>query len=166
MITKKSFIENVLWEIGIIKHLAGKVTAQNLEYKPTEKQRTTIELLGYLAVGPGTSLQVIKDGDTSHYKNSREEQQKVTLKNFNEMIDKEGLEIKTALEAMTDDELNEEIDLWKSGKTQARSEYLLHLILESLVAYKMQLFLYLKSSGNEHLNTQNLWHGKDSEIKN
>lgn len=165
MITKQIFIENVLREIEIIKHLSEKVTDENINYKPTEKQRTVRELLGYLAIGPGTALKVAQTGDASFFANSKDEQEKVTLENFKETIDKEGKEIKEILENMTEEEMNEEIDLWKSGMVRPRSEYILQLVLEGFVAYKMQLFLYLKASGSEHLNTQNLWQGRDPEPK-
>ncbi len=165
MITKQIFIENVLREIEIIKHLSEKVTDENINYKPTEKQRTVRELLGYLAIGPSTALKVVKTGDASIFASSAEEQGKVTLENFKETIDKEGKEIKEILENMTEEEMNEEIDLWKSGMVRPRSEYILQLVLEGFVAYKMQLFLYLKASGSEHLNTQNLWQGRDPEPK-
>ena len=39
------------------------------------------------------------------------------------------------------------------------------LVLCHLAAYRMQLFLYLKSSGREELNTLNLWMGMDGPMK-
>ena len=33
-----------------------------------------------------------------------------------------------------------------------------------LVAYRMQLFLYLKACGREELNTMNLWVGMDQPM--
>ncbi|MEK7564344.1 MAG: hypothetical protein AAB510_02130 [Patescibacteria group bacterium] len=166
MITKQTFIKSVLREVDIIKHLAEKITPEVLVYKPTESQRTTLELLGYLAVGPGIALQVAKAGDQSLFAVSGEKQKEVTLENFREIIDKEAAEIKSTMEAMTDEELNEEIDLWGSGMKEPRSQHILTLVLLSFVAYKMQLFLYLKSSGLVHLNTQNVWQGRDPEPKN
>ena len=88
MITKTQFIESVMREISIVKHLAEKVTPENINYKPTEKQRTTRELLGYLAFGPKTALLVIKSGDMSLFGTSATDQASVTMENFSEMMDK------------------------------------------------------------------------------
>ncbi len=35
-------------------------------------------------------------------------------------------------------------------------------VLSGHAAYRMQLFLYLKASGREELNTMNLWSGVDA----
>jgi hypothetical protein len=165
MITKQQFIESVMREISIVKHLAEKVTPENINYKPTEKQRTTRELLGYLAFGPKTALMVAKTGDMSLFGTSMADQASVTMENFSEMMDKSAMEIKSTLESMTDDEMNEEVDLWNNGNAAPRSMHIMQLVLEAFVAYKMQLFLYLKASGHEHLNTSNVWQGKDPAPK-
>lgn len=162
MITKQQFVENILTEIQIIKHLFEKIPASSLEYKPTEKQRTMVELLGYLATGPRAATQVIKKADRTLFGALAGEYGEITADNFLEKIDEAGADIKTAIESMTGAELNEEIDLWGSGEVSPRSQFLLQMVLESFVAYKMQLFLYIKSAGNTEIYTSNLWAGRDA----
>ncbi|MFT7558036.1 MAG: hypothetical protein ACI83D_000718 [Planctomycetota bacterium] len=162
MITKQQFKENILSEITIIKHLFDKIPPEGFDYKPTEEQRTTSELLDFLAYGPRGAVHVVKTGDRTQFSNVKEENGPVTAENFKEKMDEAGTDINTVIEEMTDEELGEEVDIFGSGETQSRSQFLLLLVLESLVAYKMQLFLYIKSSGNTEIYTSNLWQGKDT----
>ena len=160
MITKEQFAANIHREIDIIKHLFEKIPANQEHYKPTEQQRTILELLGYLANGPYRALKAIRANDTSVFDTMQPKE--VTLANFISRMDEESLEIGKELEAMSDEEINESIDLWKNGFSFPRSQYLLQMVLESFVAYKMQLFLYIKSAGNTDINTSNLWQGRDN----
>jgi hypothetical protein len=47
------------------------------------------------------------------------------------------------------------------GFKTTRGAWLVSLVLCHYSAYRMQLFLYLKSSGREELSTMNLWAGVD-----
>jgi hypothetical protein len=162
MITKQQFIENVLTEITIIKHLFEKIPPEGLDYKPTEKQRTTHELLEYLAYGPRTAVHVVQKSDRTLFGSMMEEYDPLTSENFLAKMDEAAQDIQTTIEAITEEDLNEELDLFGSGESQSRSQFLLLLVLESFVAYKMQLFLYIKSAGNTEIYTSNLWQGKDT----
>ncbi|MDR3502489.1 MAG: hypothetical protein P4L79_07885 [Legionella sp.] len=53
------------------------------------------------------------------------------------------------------------VDLFGRGLSQPRALWFLNLILKSLTAYKMQLFLYLKACGIDNIGTSNLWRGED-----
>ena len=48
MYTKTDFLISMDREIDIIKHLYTKINPEHLGYKPTEAQRTKLELLQYL----------------------------------------------------------------------------------------------------------------------
>ena len=47
-LTKEELIGSLQNEIRILLHLAGKIDKNKLDYRPTAKQRSTIELLRYL----------------------------------------------------------------------------------------------------------------------
>ena len=54
VLTKSEIIASLQHEVRILLHLASKIDRSQLEYRPTPKQRSTIELLQYLTVmGPG-----------------------------------------------------------------------------------------------------------------
>ena len=49
-------------EVRILLHLAGKIERSMLSYRPTPKQRSTLELLQYMAIMGPTQLTVIERG--------------------------------------------------------------------------------------------------------
>src|SRR5258706_4280613 len=62
VLTKEELIASLRHEVRILTHLAGKVDRSKLDYRPTPKQRTTLELLQYMAVMGPTQVAVIKAG--------------------------------------------------------------------------------------------------------
>jgi hypothetical protein len=67
------------------------------------------------------------------------------------------------LGAYSDADFRSEIDLFGNGKS-SRGSILVNLVLAGCAAYRTQLFLYLKASGREELNTMNLWGGVDAPM--
>jgi hypothetical protein len=47
------------------------------------------------------------------------------------------------------------------GKVTTRGAFIVNLVLSGCAAYRTQLFLYLKASGNDALTSKNLWSGID-----
>lgn len=64
------------------------------------------------------------------------------------------------LENFPDHRLREDFALF--GRTLSRGSWLVALVLNPYVAYRMQVFLYLKGAGCETLSTMNLWAGEDA----
>ena len=59
IITKPELLASLQKEVRILLHLASKVDRGKLDYRPTPKQRSTLELLQYLSfMGP----ELLKDG--------------------------------------------------------------------------------------------------------
>src|SRR5688572_31345192 len=53
VLTKSELITSLQNEVRILLHLASKIDRPMIDYRPTPKQRTTLELLRYLAImGP------------------------------------------------------------------------------------------------------------------
>src|SRR5438477_11485724 len=53
VLTKAELIGSLQHEVNILLHLAGKVDARSIDYRPTAKQRSTIEWLRYMTImGP------------------------------------------------------------------------------------------------------------------
>ena len=67
----------------------------------------------------------------------------------------------TLLAGVSDDDMRVEIDPFGAGKA-SRGAFLVTQVLCSCAAYRTQLFLYLKASGRDELNTMNLWAGIDA----
>ena len=160
MYTKQDLIDSVSNEFRIIKHLATKIPADTEGYKPTEGQRTTSELLQYLSEVFVNATKVILAGTTDAYKTLPQPTEPTTLSNFADMMDKQLADFKATMELFTDEELAKVINIYGMGE-MSKGRYLVENLLKWLAAYKMQLFLYIKSSGNTALGTANLWGGMD-----
>ena len=64
------------------------------------------------------------------------------------------------LEDVSDEDLRGEI-AWVDGSHISRGLFLVNYLFGQCTAYRLQLFLYLKASGRQDLNTMNLWLGAD-----
>lgn len=162
MITKQQYIDSITFELAVVRHLAEKIDAAHLEFRPTPKQRSTHELLSYMSTIFGAAVDVIKTGDQGAYRAWSEKTPAVTLGNFASLIEIEEKHIRDVVGGMSDSELEEKITIY--GTERTRAEHLLNGPLKWAAAYKMQLFMYLKMTGAEHLNTMNLWAGMDGQM--
>ena len=163
MITKQQYIDSINFELGVIRHLATKIDAAHLDFKPTPKQRSTHELMTYMSTIFGGAVDMIKaSGDRSVYKAWTDKTPAVTLENFSDLLAVEEKHIAEVVGEMTEAELSEAVTIY--GATRTRAEHLLNGPLKWAAAYKMQLFMNLKMSGAEHLNTLNLWAGMDGQL--
>ncbi len=160
MYTKQQLTEAMQNEFRIIKHLAEKIPADTEGYKPTENQRTTLELLQYLATVFIASAQAISTNDVGAFALFAERAQKTTLSNFAEMMHIQETELVALIQTLTDEDLQTVINLYNQGE-KTKGAYLVESLLKWSSAYKMQLFLYIKSSGNSTIGTPNLWGGVD-----
>src|SRR5690348_9353661 len=62
VLTKPELIAALQHEVRILQHLTSKIEPAMLDYRPTPKQRSTLELLKYLTnMGPGL-IQAAKTG--------------------------------------------------------------------------------------------------------
>ena len=162
MITKEQFMGSLSKEFSIIKHLAEKITPEQMSFKPTDAQRTTGELMHYLSYVFVAAVETIVSGDKNVYKKYSEETPQPTIENFASMIDKEEARIRELVMPLTEEQLDEEVDMWSK---QTRAMHLFNGPLKWSVAYKMQLFLYIKQSGTPNIGTMNLWAGMDQPPK-
>jgi hypothetical protein len=163
MITKQQYIDSIAFELTVIRHLATKVDAAHFEFRPTPKQRSMHELMQYMSTIFGAGMDMIATGDQSKYAVWSEKTPAVTVENFDSLIALEDAHIREVLGSMSDAMLEESITLY--GTARSRAEHLINGPLKWAAAYKMQLFMYLKMTGNEHLNTMNLWVGIDPKIE-
>ena len=162
MITKEQFVQSLVREINIIKHLYTKIDPSKLDYRPTPGQRSTLELLQYLGRSTTIGIKGNIAGDQNVYIELSKQPNPVTFENFVSMMDEQEKFVKETIPALTDEQLGKESTIFGGSNTLA-----MHLlgVLKSAVAYKMQLFLYIKESGNPNIGTSNLWAGMDAPAK-
>jgi hypothetical protein len=164
MYTKTDFLQSVDKEIDIIKHLFTKVTLEQMDFKPTEGQRTKLELVQYLSHIGAAGTEMVLTGETGGFAKFVEQGKKVSFENFAEAMDAQKATIHSMVEPLTDEQLSEKVNIFMMGEN-TKGVYLVNTVLKWLVAYKMQLFLYMKQSGTTAIGTSNLWGGFDMPQK-
>jgi hypothetical protein len=162
VLTKSELIGSLKHEVRVLMHLASKIEPQMLDYRPTPKQRSTLELLKYLSImGPG----LVRAGKAGAFDPAAwtVAQQEADARNFEQTvaaIGRQGDEYAALLGDISEADLRSEIEMF--GGRMSRGVFFVQLVLGGHAAYRTQLFLYLKACGREELGTSNLWRGADA----
>ena len=162
VLTKSELIASLQNEVRILLHLASKVDRSALDYRPTPKQRSTIELLQYLTIMGPELIRAAKAGafDVAAWTAA---EQRAKARDFDQTlaaISAQREEYAQLLDEISDNAFREEITMFGSKTT--RGAFIVNLALSGCAAYRTQLFLYLKACGREELDTMNLWAGMDA----
>jgi hypothetical protein len=168
VLTKDELIASLQNEVRILVHLAGKVDKSKLDYRPTSKQRSTLELLQYMAIMGPTQIAVIKTGTfdmptlSALWSPKEAEAKKMTFEQAVSAIQNQSAEYASQLGAWTDADFRADVDMF--GNKSSRGSLLVNLVLAGHAAYRTQLFCYLKACGRDELSTMNLWGGADAAM--
>jgi hypothetical protein len=163
VLTKSELIASLQNEVRILLHLAGKVDRTALDYRPTPKQRSTIELLKYLSMMGPTVVQytIANSSDPALWTTAA---QAAEMRDFDQTVAAIAAQADTyaaLLADLSDADFRAEVTGVDGIKT-SRGALIVNLVLGGCIAYRTQLFLYLKSCGREELGTMNLWAGVDA----
>ncbi len=163
VMSKPEVIAALQNEVRILLHLASKIDRTKLDYRPTARQRSTLELMRYLSMMGPTLVRYLKTQakDADMWMAAEAEANKRNVDQAIAAIAAQSGEYATLLGDMSDADLRAE-SMGPDGSPVTRGAALVTGVLASCVAYRMQLFLYLKSSGREELGTMNLWAGVDA----
>lgn len=162
VLTKSELIASLQHEVRILVHLMGKTDRAMLDYRPTPKQRSTIELLKYLTIMGPALVQAAKTGafDPAVWTAAEKAAQ---ARNFDETVAAiagHSDAYAKLLGDMSDADFRAEIDMF--GNKTTRGAFIVNMVLCGCAAYRTQLFMYLKACGREELSTMNLWAGVDA----
>jgi hypothetical protein len=168
VLTKQELISSLQNEIRILVHLIGKIDKTKIDFRPTPKQRSFLELLRYLAIMGPTVLICIKtgaftrEGMTAIWGPADAAAKAMSFGDAVAAIQKQSGDYARLLGAWTDDDFRGELDVF--GNKTTRGAVAVNMILSAHAAYRTQLFCYLKATGHEELNTVNLWMGTDGAM--
>jgi hypothetical protein len=163
VLTKTELIAALQKEVNILLHLAGKLDIMQLDYRPTTKQRSAIELLRYLSFMGPVLLTTAKNGTfdravwTAENAAADERNLEQTLTVIQTLPDT----YERVLADMSDADFRAEMTGF-DGARLSKGAFIVSLVLGGHAAYRTQLFMYLKACGQEHLGTVNLWRGADA----
>jgi hypothetical protein len=159
--TRSELVGSLQHEVNILLHLAGKLDRSQLDYRPTPKQRSAIELLRYLTyMGP----MLVKFANSGNFDPAvwTAEKSAADARDFDQTLaaiaDQRDFYARE-LGNLSDADFRGEIEMF--GRTHTRGAFLVNMVLCGHAAYRTQLFCYLKACGREELTTMNLWAGAD-----
>lgn len=161
VLIKSELIGSLQNEVRILLHLATKIDRAKLDYRPTPKQRSTIELLRYLTVMGPALVQAAKTGEFDGAAWTAAEEA-ANARDFDQTVAALAAQsdlYATMLEGMSDADFRNDIEMF--GMKYSRGSFIVNMVLCGCAAYRTQLFLYLKACGREELGTMNLWGGVD-----
>ncbi len=160
ILTKAELLALLESDVRIFLHLVGKIPAGAHDYRPAPKQRSIAELVKYMSMMGPTLTEMVHAGtfDEAAWGAAEQAAAARSLDDAVAAIAGHPAAYARLLEAMPEAALREEVDMF--GKA-SRGAHIVNWVLNGCVAYRMQLFLYLKASGRPELNTMNLWSGID-----
>jgi hypothetical protein len=162
MMAKEELIKSCLHEIRCIKHIASKIPDDQYEYRPTPVQRTMSELLRYLACCASSPLCNMRDGNWDAAEALEKASESLDVrKDFSAAMDKQGEFIRSTVSAFRDADFASADREMPWGAPCKLGEGVINTVLKPLVAYRMQLFLYVKASGRHELGPAQCWIGVD-----
>ena len=162
VLTKEELINSLKNEVRILLHLADKVQPSMVDYRPTAKQRSTIELLRYMSMMGPQLVKATQAGafDPQAWSAVEKSTAPLDLAGVKESIASHTDQYASLIGGMSEDDLRSSVTMF--GQTMSKGAFIANNVLGGHAAYRTQLFLYLKSCGREELNTMNLWGGMDS----
>jgi hypothetical protein len=162
VMTKAELIDALQNEVRILLHLAGKIDRSKLDYRPTPKQRSTLELIQYLSIMGPELVKATTAGrfDPAAWSEAEKTAYSRTFDQALAAIGEQTRAYAALLADVSDADLRAQVEMF--GQPTSRGAFLVNLVLCGCAAYRTQLFLYLKACGREELNTMNLWAGMDA----
>lgn len=163
VLTKQELAGALKKEVGILLHLAGKLERDHIDYRPTAKQRSSLELLRYLSVMGPALLATAKNGafNRDAWMADMAAADKRDFDETVKVIAGQPEQYERLLADMSEDDFRAEMTGFDGSKL-SKGAFIVALVLGGYAAYRTQLFCYLKACGREELGTVNLWRGADA----
>ena len=163
VLTKDELLSTLQKESRILAHLADKVDASMVDYRPTPKQRSSLELLRYMTIMGPFLIKAAKAGafDMNSWTEANKAAEARDWKQTVAVIKAQGDEYEKLLRDMSDADFRGEMTGF-DGKPVSKGAFITNLVIGGHAAYRTQLFCYLKSCGRDELGTMNLWGGMDA----
>jgi hypothetical protein len=159
---KQHLLNSIEKEINICRRLYTKIPPGQMDFKPKEGVRSTLELLQYLSIA-GTLMPTYwlnkSDTDfTEFYVTNTTASKSVQAEQFLTVMDEQLVKLKDLFNQITEEDLiQKEITYPWSGAKAALGEGIIATSIKWLAAYKLQLFLFIKLSGDQSLATADAW---------
>lgn len=167
MLTKPEFLAALARETRILTHLAKQLQPQHLEFRFTPPQRSTRELLQYLAIHNQASVQWFLAGNWDHWDALEAQSKAIDLASFPKALKAQERAVAKLLEPIGERAWRTRAVPLPGGgrRTLPLGQALFEVTLTQAIGYRMQLFLQAKAAGLAHLNSNDLWRGKRAPMR-
>ncbi|MES2521787.1 MAG: hypothetical protein V4617_03730 [Gemmatimonadota bacterium] len=164
VLTSHELVSSLQTEARILQHLLTKLDDRTLDYRPTPSQRSGRELVTYLSM-MGPTLVQFGLAETPTFEMWTEAEKAAAARTYEETvatINQHGAHYEELL-GNVPDEVYRAPFVGFDGQPTTRGAFINKMVVSGSAAYRMQLFLYLKSCGHP-LTTSNLWRGTDAAV--
>lgn len=160
--TKQQVLDTLLLEMRVCRKLYKEMSMEHADYRPTEGQRSTIELLRYLACQFMGFADNFVNGGWEYWKQRGEELKEMPWADFEQHMQRQEEELTALVQGLTDEQWNTQ----RAEDTPWKANAPLNVefggtLLRFAAGYRMQLFLYAKACGASHLGTTDCWFAVD-----
>jgi len=160
MLTLEQLLDSCAHETKVIQHLATKVPEDQLDYRPTEGQRSTRELMAYMTRMAMMPMVRAVDGDWERVEAIAAETESATPESFAAEMDRQLEMLRAEATKLADQPFDSECAMpW--GAPCTLGEFLVNAVLGTYKCYRMQFFLYCKAAGAHELGPAQCWIGID-----
>ena len=158
---KQQLLNSIEKEINICRRLYTKIEPGQMNFRPKENVRSTLELLQYLCVIVNAMpVYWLKKNDTdfnSFYTSIINVSKEIRQEDFLAMMEKQWASIKELFEQVTEEDLLQKEIAYPWGGTAPLGEGIIATSIKWAAAYKLQLFLFIKLSQDTNLGTADAW---------
>ena len=138
---KQQLLQNLQREIFLLKQLAPLIDESDLDFRPTEKMRSTLELMQYVS-GVGATMMrwfVKNDLTPEEWVKIREYRKGLTRENFKERLDAQMEDIVMYMNMISEEDLfKKEVEL-PSKEKMVLGTAIINVPIKWLAAYRYQL---------------------------
>ena len=158
---KQHLLNSIEKEIKICRRLYTKVSPDQMNFRPKEGIRTTLELLQYLSViGSAMLIYWLQKDNTdfnTFYSATMDLSKKISYEKIPTVLDEQMTTIKDLFNTISEEDLFSREIAYPWGGTSALGEGIINTSVKWLSAYKLQLFLFIKLSDDQTLATADAW---------
>ena len=163
MISKDALCASMTRECDIAIHLHGKLTPGAHDYRMSPTQRSTLETMRYLSYCGIGGIEAMASGGWAKWPAREAAGAQMTVEEFPAAMRRQKKEIEEFFASISEETLATQPAKVPGGDAVSPlGTALIDGPLKWLLAYKMQLFLYVKASGATEIGTSNAWGGRDS----
>jgi hypothetical protein len=163
MPSKSEIIASLAKEARITAHIAAKLRPQDLAFRFTPAQRSTQELLEYLAFHAINQVSFLLTGSRDAGEKRKAAVKNLSLNDLPKALQEQQQAVEALLAPISEQEFANLRVRNAQGVEVALAEALFEGLVKQAVGYKTQLFLQTKAAGVADLATPDLWRGESAK---